>query len=106
MSTLCKNCVRRQNSKVGSASENQLIYIRYLDHVLFKDIDAQTMKPQIRETVGWLAEESEDHIRIEWERFADEHEGTGHRVEPKNMKQRATGLLILKSCILERRKVG
>lgn len=85
---MCKNCVRQQNSKVSSASENQLIYIRYLDHVLFKDIDAQTMKPQIRETVGWLAEESEDHIRIEWERFADEHDETEHRVEPYPLVRR------------------
>ena len=86
--------------------EGHLVYIRYLDHVLFKDVDPKAYGPQVRETVGWLAEESENHIRIEWERFADEHEGTGHRVEPKNMRQRATGLVIIKSCILERREVG
>jgi len=86
--------------------EGRLVYIRYLDHVLFKDVDPRDHGPQVREAVGWLAEENGDYIRIEWERFADEHKGTGHRVEPKNMRQRATGLVIIKSCILERREVG
>jgi len=83
-----------------------IVYVRYRDHVLFKDIDPKAYGPQVRETVGWLAEESRGYIRIEWERFADDHEGRGHLVKPKNMRQRATGLMILKSCILERREVG
>jgi hypothetical protein len=46
---------------MGNSFMDQLVYVRYLDHVLFKDIDPHAMKPQIRETVGWLAEENENH---------------------------------------------
>jgi hypothetical protein len=106
VSTLCKNCVTiKQDPKIGNSFRDQLVYVKYLDHVLFKDIDPHAMKPQIRETVGWLAEENENHIRIEWERFSDEYGRTEHRVELQNVKQRATGLVILKSCILERRRI-
>lgn len=91
---------------ITATGKVKVVYVRYWDHVLFKDVDPRAYGPQVRETVGWLAEDNGDYIRIEWERFVDEHGGTKHRVEPRNIKQRATGLVILKSCILELREVG
>ena len=76
-----------------------LVYIRYLDHVLFKDVDpAAYAKPFSRESIGWLEKENADSIQLIWERFVNgSQEGT---------KQKATGLVILKSCIQELRYLG
>lgn len=69
-----------------------LVYIRYMDHVLFKDSEASRCFPIIRETIGWLDFEDHDNIRIVWERFA--------MPEPSNeAKSRATGLAILKKAV-------
>ena len=76
-----------------------LVYIRYLDHVLFKDVDPRAFEPFKRETIGWLDHESSDYIRVVWERMVDNAE------DPK-IRQRATGLVILKSDILEIRNLG
>ena len=77
-----------------------LVYVRYLDHVLFKDVDPGVFsRPFTRETIGWLENEDDDAIQIIWERFAgaDSQEKT---------KQKATGLVILKNCIQEIRYLG
>ncbi len=79
--------------------DGRVVYVRYWDHVLFKDVNSKAYGPQVRETVGWLAEDNGGYIRIEWERF------NGSAV-PDNLRQRSTGLVILKSCILELREVG
>ena len=75
-----------------------MVCVRYRDHVLFKDVDTSLMHPWIRETVGWLDYEDQDHIRIVWERFAMPD-------PPNEAKPRATGLVILKEVILEMRRV-
>ena len=36
------------------AGKGSLVYIRYRDHVLFKDVDPSLYRPFIRETIGWL----------------------------------------------------
>ncbi len=78
----------------------QLVYIRYLDHVLFKDVDPATFSaPFMRETVGWLDFENNDYLRILWERFAMPN-------PPSETKLRATGLVILKTAILEMRRIA
>jgi hypothetical protein len=76
-----------------------LVRIRYLDHVLFKDVDPSSMRPWSRETVGWLDYEDSDHVRIVWERFAMPD-------PPNESKPRATGLVILKKAIIELRSVS
>jgi len=69
-----------------------LVYVRYLDHVLFKDMDPGAYsEPFVRETVGWLASENERAIQLIWERQLGEGA----------TRQRATGLVILKANILE-----
>ena len=76
-----------------------LVYVRYRDHVLFKDVDPVTATPFTRECVGWLDYDGEDHIRLVWERFAMPD-------PPNESKARATGLVILKKAIVEMRRIG
>jgi hypothetical protein len=73
-----------------------IVYIRYRDHVLFKDVYPDPYGPCVRETIGWLAEENSDYIKIVWERFAEPLE---------NAKQQATGLVILRPDILDLSRV-
>lgn len=74
-----------------------IMYVRYKDHVLFRDSEATGYKPFVREAVGWLDYEDQECIRMVWERFAEPSQG--------DARERSTGLVILKSCILELREV-
>jgi hypothetical protein len=76
-----------------------LVYVRYRDHVLFKDMNPGTAAPFTRECVGWFDYEDQDYIRILWERFAMPD-------PPNDSKPRATGLVILKEAILEMHRIG
>ncbi len=82
-----------QKKKSGS-----LFYVRYRDHVLFKDSDSSEYRPWTRECVGWLDYEGDDFIRLVWERFSEPN-------PPKNARIRSSGLAILKKAILEMREV-
>jgi hypothetical protein len=75
-----------------------LVYLRYLDHVLFRDMDPETAKPFTRECVGWLDYEDNKYVRLVWERFAMPD-------PPGESKPRATGLVILKKAVLEIRRI-
>ena len=77
-------------------ASTQLVYVRYLDHVLFSQCSALTMQPQVRETVGWLIYEGEDYITVSWDR--DAGPATLKAGDPKE-----TGLVILKKLILEKK---
>ena len=77
---------------------NDLVYIRYRDHVLFKDSDPTIYLPWNRETIGWLDYKDDEYLRLVWERFAMPD-------LPNESKIRATGLVILKEAILEMRKI-
>jgi hypothetical protein len=90
--------MNRQTSS-SHVREGDLVLVRYLDHVLFKDVDPSLYRPWTRETVGWLDYEDGDHVRIVWERFAMPD-------PPQESKPRATGLLILKKVIVELRRVS
>ena len=84
----------KDSLEVGS-----LVYVRYMDHVLFRDMNPETAKPFTRECVGWLDYENEEHIRIVWERFAMPD-------PPSESKPRVTGLVILKNTIVEMRRIA
>jgi hypothetical protein len=69
-----------------------IVYIRYLDHVLYKNTPKAVENPVERETIGWLTHENDQLICLENDRTIDElpyFNGSG------------SGLVILKSCILE-----
>ncbi len=76
-----------------------IVICRYKDHVLFKDSDASKYLPWTREAVGWLDYEDKEYVRLVWERFSQPN-------LPDNVVTRSTGLTILKSTILEIRRVG
>jgi hypothetical protein len=71
------------------------IYVKYLDHVLFKNCNLAEAKPCIREVIGWLVSENSEGILICVDQPANPiaHE-----------KIKATGLVILRNAILETHK--
>jgi hypothetical protein len=69
-----------------------LTYVRYLDHVLFRNCDHSEIKPAIREAVGWVIFEDSKAMCLCSEK----------PFEPlSNEKNLETGFIILKSTILE-----
>ena len=81
------------------ADMGEIIYIRYQDHILYHRSDPLVMAPQVRETIGWLVYEGDEYVTISWDRDAG----------PPTLKggdSKATGLVILRSDILEMKKVG
>jgi hypothetical protein len=82
------------------AALQELIFVRYVDHVLYNRSSALAMQPQIREAIGWLIYECNQYITLCWDRDA----------EPPTLHggdQKASGLVLLKSDItaLERLNV-
>jgi len=71
-----------------------IVYVCYRDHVLYHRGDPALMKPQVRETVGWLVYDCADYIILTWDRDAGPPTLKGG--DPK-----ASGLVLLKSGILE-----
>jgi len=82
-----------------SLTPGSLVYVRYQDHVLFRDMNPATTSPFTRECVGWLDYEDQECIRVIWERFAMPD-------PPNESKPKATGLVILKKAILEIRRIA
>jgi hypothetical protein len=85
--------------EVMGTKERGLVYVRYRDHVLYHNSNPENFSPQTRETVGWLVYKSLDYITISWDRSA----------EPPTLKDggpKASGLVLLRSDILELRKLG
>jgi len=72
--------------------KGSIVYIRYKDHVLFKNTAKPVKDIADRETIGWLTHENKEHVCVEHDRTIESLEyasGTG------------SGLVLLKSCILE-----
>ena len=77
----------------------ELVSVRYLDHVLYHRTSALSMKPQVREAVGWLVYECDQYVTLTWD----------HDSEPPTLRggdPKASGLVLLKSDILELKKLG
>jgi len=77
--------------RLGSA-----VYVRYKDHVLFKNIQQPIADAVERETIGWLTKQNDEIMLIEHDRTipnAQIPSGQGN------------GVIILKSCIIEIRKL-
>ncbi|MDG6222597.1 MAG: hypothetical protein IAX21_00830 [Candidatus Bathyarchaeota archaeon] len=69
-----------------------VVYVRYLDHVLFKNVPNPIEEPAERETIGWLTKDEKEIVCIENDRTLDKlpySSGSG------------SGLVLLKSCIIE-----
>jgi len=76
----------------------RLVYIRYRDHLLFKNLNPNNQFPSERECVGWVWKETFDVVWILWDRSVTPlpHE----RVRPQE-----SGIVILKSDILEKKEI-
>jgi len=68
------------------------VYIRYKDHVLFKNIKQPVEEAMERETIGWLSKETSEIILVE-------HDRTMPNLQLN--RGQGSGLIILKSCIIE-----
>lgn len=81
------------------ASLKGLIFVRYVDHVLYHRTSALAIQPQIRQAVGWLIYECEQYVTLAWD----------HDAEPPTLKggdPKASGLVLLKSDILELKRLN
>jgi len=69
-----------------------VVYVRYKDHVLFRNTPQPVEGAAERETVGWLTQETDELLCIQHDRTVE---------NPHHSSGTASGLLLLKSCILE-----
>ena len=94
-----KSCKLPSKEDTGASPLNpnqpfeNLIYVRYLDHVLYNRSSALMMKPQTREAVGWLIYDCPEYIVLSWDKDADPP--TLHGGDPK-----ASGLVLLRTDIV------
>jgi hypothetical protein len=72
------------------------VYIRYKDHVLFKNTKHPIEEAIERETIGWLSKENSEIILVEHDRARPNTELCGCQIN---------GLVILKNCITEIRSL-
>jgi len=74
-----------------------LVYVKYLDHALYRNMAPSNPRPVVRETVGWLMHEDDEAVWIVWDR----------NVAASNYEKNTpySSLIIVKSCILEMRRV-
>lgn len=77
-------------------STGSAVYIRYKDHVLFRNIQQPMEEAMERETIGWLSKENGEIILVEHDRTMPNIQLNGGQ---------GSGVIILKSCILEIRKL-
>ncbi|MDR2707431.1 MAG: hypothetical protein LBB87_01620 [Nitrososphaerota archaeon] len=85
-------------SSEGLEEFTELVYVQYVDHVVFHRAVAEDMEPQIRETVGWLVCETDVHVTICYDRDT----------APPTLRggdAKASGLVLLKSAILVLKKL-
>jgi len=69
-----------------------LVYVRYRDHVLFRNTHQPIEDAMERETVGWLTQETNELLCVQHDRT----------VESLNYSSgTASGLVLMKACILE-----
>ena len=78
-------------------SENELLLVRYQDHVLFKNMDPSRLTPSIRIAVGWPLLENEEYLVLVSDR--------SQKTLPNEHIPIESGLIIIKSTILERRSL-
>ena len=89
-----RNKAKKNNGE--SDHEDSAVYVRYKDHVLFKNLVNPIEEAVERETIGWLTKQNNEIMLIEHDRtIQNEQLQSGQ----------GSGLIILKSCILEIRKL-
>jgi len=74
------------------SSSDVPVYVRYKDHVLFKNLADPIEDPIERETIGWLTKQTDEIMLIEHDRIISNTQFHGNQ---------DSGLVILKSCIIK-----
>ena len=69
-----------------------VVYVRYKDHIIFKNEVHIPKDAAERETMGWLTNENNESMCVIHERAIRSHKYT---------KNKESGLILVKSCILE-----
>ncbi len=64
------------------------VYIRYRDHVFFRNVETPAAQAIIRETIGWVKEENDEVMLIECDRPLPE------------CRSGFNGVVVVKSCIV------
>ena len=78
---------------------NPLVYLLYRDHILFRNSKHRLYQPVLRETVGWLVKENGKAVWILWDRSVT-------KLPQQKDPQPESGLVLLKNCILEMKKLA
>jgi hypothetical protein len=68
------------------------VYVRYKDHVLFKNIQQPLAEAGERETIGWLTKQTDEIMLIEHDRTIP---------NAQIPSGQSSGVIILKSCIID-----
>ena len=68
------------------------VYVRYKDHVLFKNIQQPIAEAIERETIGWLTQQTDEIILVENDRTTP---------DKRLPSGQGSGVIILKNCIIE-----
>lgn len=84
-----KSCKLPSKEDTGTSPLCSLVYVKYKDHVIYKNIQQPIAKAVERETVGWLTNQNDEIMLIEHDRSLTV-KGSG-----------VNGIVLLKSCILE-----
>jgi hypothetical protein len=72
--------------------KSTIVYIRYLDHVVYRNSPEAVENAAERETIGWLTQENKELLCIQHDRTIE---------NLQNASGTASGLVLLKSCALE-----
>jgi len=72
------------------------VYVRYKDHVLYKNIQQPVEEAIERETIGWLSKQTDEIMLIE-------HDRTIPNIQISTGQ--GSGVIILKSCVIEMREL-
>ena len=95
MSSQSSPCTCKSEPAQGSANISPLhplLYVRYKDHVIYKNILQPVVEAAERETVGWLTKQNEEIMLIEHDRNVQS--------DPISSGQ-CNGIIVVKSCVLE-----
>lgn len=76
-----------------------LVYIRYRDHVLFRNTDPNLYHPSVRECVGWIVKEDAEALWVVGDRSVNP-------LPNEQIKPSESGVIILKSDIQEMKRLS
>ena len=88
------NLIGGERAKEASSVSHRvgmLVYVSYLDHVLFRNANSCLLGPSLREAIGWIISETETELILCIDR--------AYKPLPFEDPMRDSGLVILKSTI-------